>query len=87
MFKRALSFLGIFFGMAMVASVGDVTPQRLGSINRNTTMYSASQVDELIKYKLEVPKITLLAYELRKKGMRIPECILNVKEFTDALSR
>ncbi|MCR5846691.1 MAG: energy-coupling factor transporter ATPase [Lachnospiraceae bacterium] len=46
-----------------------------------------SQVDELIKYKLEVPKITLLAYELRKKGMRIPECILNVKEFTDALSR
>ena len=48
MFKRALSFLGIFFGMAMMASVGDVTPQRLGSINRNTTMYSASQVDELI---------------------------------------
>ena len=46
-----------------------------------------TRVEELKEYKLEVPKITLLAYELRQKGMRIPECILTVKELTDALSR
>ena len=46
-----------------------------------------TRVEELKEYKLEVPKITLLAHELRQKGMRIPECILTVKELTDALSR
>lgn len=44
-----------------------------------------SRVEELEEYKLEVPKITLLAHELRKRGMRLPECVLTVKELTDAL--
>ena len=41
-------------------------------------------VEELEEYKLEVPKITLLAHELWKKGIDIPECILSDKELAEA---
>ena len=46
-----------------------------------------THVEELEEYKLEVPKITLLAYELKKKGVDIPECILSDKELADALKK
>ena len=46
-----------------------------------------THVEELEGYKLEVPKITLLAHELRKKGVDIPECILSDKELADALKK
>ena len=35
--------------------------------------------------RLDVPKVTLLAHELRKEGVPLPEGILTVKEFVDAL--
>lgn len=44
-----------------------------------------SQVDTLKSYRLDVPQITLLAYELRKAGMDIPEGILTRQELVDAL--
>ncbi len=44
-------------------------------------------VEELEEYKLEVPKITLLAHELWKKGIDIPECILSDKELAEALKK
>ena len=46
-----------------------------------------THVEELEEYKLEVPKITLLAHELKKKGVDIPECILSDKELADALKK
>lgn len=46
-----------------------------------------TKVDELTELKLEVPQVTLLAHELRKKGLDIPECILSVKELTDAIGK
>ncbi len=46
-----------------------------------------SRVEELEEYKLEVPQITKLAYELKKQGLRLPDCVLTVKELADALSR
>ena len=46
-----------------------------------------THVEELEGYKLEVPKITLLAHELKKKGVDIPECILSDKELADALKK
>ncbi len=46
-----------------------------------------TRVDELEECRLEIPQITRLAYELRKEGMRIPECVLTIKELCDALSR
>ena len=45
------------------------------------------RVEELEEYKLEVPKITLLAHELWKKGIDIPECILSDKELAEALKK
>lgn len=46
-----------------------------------------SQVEELKKHRLDVPQITLLAHELRKAGMNIPEGILTRKELIEAVSR
>jgi energy-coupling factor transporter ATPase len=42
-----------------------------------------SRVDELKKYRLDVPQVTLLAYELRKAGMKLPEGILTVEELVE----
>ncbi|MBP5529086.1 MAG: energy-coupling factor transporter ATPase [Lachnospiraceae bacterium] len=46
-----------------------------------------TRIEELEEYKLEIPKITLLAHELRKKGIDIPECILSDRELADALKK
>ena len=44
-----------------------------------------SQVDTLKSYRLDVPQITLLAYELRKAGVTVPEGILTRQELVEAL--
>lgn len=44
-----------------------------------------SQVERLRELRLDVPQVTLLAYELRKEGFPIPAGILTKEEFADAL--
>lgn len=44
-----------------------------------------SRVKELKQYRLDVPQVTELAYELREGGLDIPEGILTQQELTDAL--
>ena len=44
-----------------------------------------SQVDRLKELRLDVPQVTLLAHELKKGGLAIPEGILTIKELTEAL--
>ncbi len=39
-----------------------------------------AQVDTLKKYRLDVPQVTLLAHELRKAGVDLPECVLSTEE-------
>lgn len=46
-----------------------------------------SQVDELKKYRLDVPQVTMLAEELRKRGLDIPRGILRREELVEALCR
>lgn len=46
-----------------------------------------SQVETLKKYGLDVPRVTLLAHDLRKEGLAIPEGILSVEELVDQLCR
>ena len=46
-----------------------------------------SQVDELKKYRLDVPQVTMLAEVLRKRGLNIPRGILNREELVEALCR
>ncbi|MGN0324090.1 MAG: energy-coupling factor transporter ATPase [Oliverpabstia sp.] len=44
-----------------------------------------SQVKQLKKYRLDVPQVTMLAYELRKNGLDIPKGILTIDELLGAL--
>lgn len=44
-----------------------------------------SQVDKLKALRLDVPQVTLLAHELRKSGLSIPEGILTREELAAAL--
>ena len=46
-----------------------------------------SRVDKLKELRLDVPKVTLLAHELKKEGVPLPDGILTVKEFVEALDR
>lgn len=46
-----------------------------------------SQVDRLRKLRLDVPQVTLLAHELKKGGLAVPEGILTIKELTEALEK
>ncbi|MCI5649739.1 MAG: energy-coupling factor transporter ATPase [Fusicatenibacter sp.] len=44
-----------------------------------------SQVEKLKELRLDVPQVTLLAYELRKSGVDLPEGILTTEELVNAL--
>ncbi|WP_310601718.1 energy-coupling factor transporter ATPase [Anaerosporobacter sp.] len=46
-----------------------------------------TRVEELKEYRLDVPQVTELAYELRKNGLVIPEGILTVDELVSELTR
>ncbi len=50
-----------------------------------TTREIFSQVELLKKYRLDVPQVTLLAYELKQRGFAIPDGILSVDELVVAL--
>ncbi len=44
-----------------------------------------SRVEELKAYRLDVPQVTLLAYELKKAGIPLPEGILTTKELVECV--
>ena len=44
-----------------------------------------SEVEKLKELRLDVPQVTLLAYELRKNGVDLPEGILTIEELVNAL--
>lgn len=44
-----------------------------------------SQVEKLKQYRLDVPQVTLLAHELKKSGVDIPDGILTTEELVNAL--
>ena len=46
-----------------------------------------SQVEKLKKLRLDVPQVTLLAYELKKRGVDLPDGILTTKELVGALKK
>lgn len=46
-----------------------------------------SQIDTLKKYRLDVPQVTMLAYELKKRGLELPDGILRTEELVEALCR
>ena len=45
------------------------------------------RVEELKALRLDVPQVTELAYELRKAGLPLPECVLRREELCDILTK
>lgn len=46
-----------------------------------------SRVEELKALRLDVPQVTLLSHELKKRGLNIPDGILTADELAEALNR
>ena len=46
-----------------------------------------SRVEELQALRLDVPQVTLLAHELKKNGVDLPDGILTIKELVNELSK
>ena len=46
-----------------------------------------SQVERLKQYRLDVPQVTELAYELKKAGVELSDGILTTKELLDELKK
>ena len=46
-----------------------------------------SQVERLQELRLDVPQTTLLAHELKKRGLPLPDGILRRKELVEALQK
>ncbi len=45
-----------------------------------------SKVEEIKRYRLDVPQVTELAYELKKAGLNLPDGILTVEELVNTLA-
>lgn len=56
-------------------------------VMRGTPREIFSRVDELKKYRLDVPQVTMLAEELRKRGLAIPRGILRREELVEAVCK
>ncbi len=70
----------VFADRVIVMDAGNVVMQ-------GTPREIFSRVEELKSYRLTVPQVTELAYELRKSGLALPEGILTPEEFTDAVKQ
>ena len=44
-----------------------------------------SQVEKLKSLRLDLPQVTLLAHELKKQGVALPDGILTIEELTEEL--
>ena len=56
-------------------------------VMRGTPRQIFSQVDVLKRYHLDVPQVTMLAEELRKRGMDIPKGILHREELVEYIMK
>lgn len=85
--KEHITVLWITHYMEEVVEADKVIVMNKGEIVlEGTPREIFSQVETLQQYHLDVPQVTLLAHELRKKGMNIPEGILEVEELVNAVA-
>ena len=85
--KEHITVLWITHYMEEVVEADKVIVMNKGEVVlEGTPREIFSQVETLQRYHLDVPQITLLAHELRKKGMNIPEGILEVEELVNAVA-
>lgn len=70
----------VFADRVIVMDAGEV-------VMKGTPREVFSRVDELKHYRLTVPQVTELAYELKKSGVPLPDGILTIDELVEALCR
>ena len=85
--KENITILWITHYMEEVIDADRVIVMDKGKIVlQGTPRQIFSQVEMLQELHLDVPQVTLLAHELRKNGLPIPEDILTVDEMVDAVA-
>lgn len=85
--KENITVLWITHYMEEVIEADKVLVMNKGQIvMEGTPREIFSQVETLQEYHLDVPQVTLLAHELRKQGMQIPEDTLSVDELVEAIA-
>lgn len=84
--KEGVTVILITHYMEEVVFADDVIVMDQGHIVMNGTPREIfSQVERLKELRLDVPQVTLLAHELHKSGVDIPEGILTIEELVEAL--
>lgn len=86
--KKGVTIILITHYMEEVVDADHVYVMDAGKVVMQGTPRSIfSQVERLKEYRLDVQQITLLAYELKKAGLDIPDGILTREELTEALKK
>lgn len=84
--KKGVTILLITHYMEEVVGADYVYVMEKGKIvMQGTPRELFARVDELKRYRLDVPQVTLLADNLRKAGLMIPAGILSQQELVDSL--
>ena len=84
--KEGVTVILITHFMEEVTSADRVFVMEDGRIEmQGTPREIFSQVERLQDLRLDVPAVTMLAYELRREGLQIPDCVLTVEELVDSL--
>ncbi len=85
--KEKITVIWVTHYMDEVVEADSVIVMNKGEIAlEGTPKQIFSQVELLQQYRLDVPQVTLLAHELRKRGLPIPEDIITVEELVDAVA-
>lgn len=86
--KEHITVLWITHYMEEVVEADQVIVMNRGKIVlEGTPKEIFSKVEQMQQYHLDVPQVTLLAHELRKKGMSIPLGVTRTEELVDAIAR
>lgn len=85
--KEHITVLWITHYMEEVAEADRILVMNRGElVMQGTPKQIFSQVEKMQTYHLDVPQVTLLAHELRKRGMELPEGVTSSQELVDAIA-
>lgn len=85
--KEHITVLWITHYMEEVAEADRILVMNRGElVMQGTPKQIFSQVEKMQTYHLDVPQVTLLAHELRKRGMELPGGVTSSQELVDAIA-
>lgn len=86
--KEHITVLWITHYMEEVVEADQVIVMNHGKIvMEGTPREIFSRVEQMQQYHLDVPQVTLLAHELRKRGVNLPSGVTRTEELVDAIAR